>query len=432
MTIPPYDLDSLAYLTADVPGIGGVIKQREEDFLVDEQSLYPPSGSGEHVMLFVERSGLTTMEVAHRLSTIFRTSRRDIGFAGMKDKQAVTRQHFTVRMSDAQLLDGSQRLEAARIKLLWHERHDSKLRRGHLAGNRFVIRIRQVEPTAVLRVRKMLDMLTRGGVPNYIGEQRFGYRGDNHTQGLLLIKRDYKALLDLMLGQPTEFDYASTRASRAAYDAGDLAQAIAQLPRSARTERAALDGLRQRRSPREAVMMIDGQQRDFLISAAQSAMFNAVLDRRIREGMFSTLLPGDLALFEGKHSFFSVDEAAAEKDNAPDGRMATLDVSPSGPMWGCEMTRPAGLPLQWEQQALSDFGLTEADLTKIEGARLSGTRRPTRVKLEDVDVAGGVDEHGSFVKLAFTLGRGSFATVVLREIMKNRASAGGEDSEGQD
>jgi tRNA pseudouridine13 synthase len=431
LSFQPYDLASLAYFTADVPGIGGVIKQRVEDFLVDEQSLYPPSGSGEHVMLFVERAGLTTTEVAHRLSTSFRVRRNDIGFAGMKDKQAVTRQHFTVRMTDEQLRDGLPRLEPARIKVLWLERHDSKLRRGHLAGNRFVIRIRQVDATAVIRVRQMLKVIAAGGVPNYIGEQRFGYRGDNHTLGRLLMKRDYQGMLDLMLGGPTELDYDASRASRVAYDKRDYAKAISLLPRSSRTERTALDALRQGKSARDAVMMIDGQQRDFLISAAQSAMFNAVLDHRIRQGMFSTLLPGDLALFDGKHSFFAVDEDAADKDNAPDGRMATMDVSPSGPMWGSEMTRPAGVPLEWELKALHDFGLSEEALTKIEGARLSGTRRPTRVKLENVEVAGGVDEHGSFVKLAFTLGRGSFATVVLREIMKSKAAAGAEDSEGE-
>src|SRR5688500_17210731 len=93
--MPSASPTNLAYLT-DAAGIGGVINERPEDFLVDEQPLYQPAGSGEHLYLFLEKRGTTTTEVVRRLAKAFRVGRSDIGFAGLKDKHAVTRQHFSV------------------------------------------------------------------------------------------------------------------------------------------------------------------------------------------------------------------------------------------------------------------------------------------------------------------------------------------------
>src|SRR5687768_4723165 len=101
--LPPHPMppltQQLAFLT-ETPGIGGVIKQRPEDFLVDEQPLYEPEGQGEHLYIFVEKRGMTTTDVVRRLTKAFRVGRGDVGYAGMKDKHAVTRQHFSVRLPD--------------------------------------------------------------------------------------------------------------------------------------------------------------------------------------------------------------------------------------------------------------------------------------------------------------------------------------------
>lgn len=419
--------ENLAYLTADVPGTGGVVKERPEDFLVDEQPLYQPCGQGEHLYLFIEKREQTTTDVIRRLSKLFGVRRGDIGYAGLKDKYAVTRQHFSVRLpdpgKDEKLLG---RIEFTKFKLLWAARHTNKLRRGHLAGNRFVIRIRRVEAAAALHARQILDHLVKVGAPNYIGDQRFGYRQNNQTIGAHYLRGQWKEVLDEMLGRPGPSDPPVRQRARQHYERGEYVQAIDLWARQFRHDRQALDALRQGKSLEQAVMAVDPIQRDFMISSIQSALFNLVLDRRIRDGLFDRLHPGDLAWKHDSRAVFHVDDIAAALENAPGGRVEKLELSPSGPMWGGGMIRPTGDVLQWELDALKPFHLTEHDI--CEGPRaVAGTRRPMRLLIKDPDISGGVDEHGPYVRAAFELPRGSFATMVLREIMKPCVDAPRQD-----
>lgn len=417
----------LSYITGDLPGIGGRIKQRPEDFLVEETPLYEPSGEGEHLYLFIEKQELTTSDAIRRIAKAFRVSRREVGYAGLKDKHAVTRQHVSLHLpvvdtaAERESLERLQHHEP-RLKLLWHARHGNKLRRGHHGGNRFVIYIRDVEPTAVLRTRPILDRLSHTGVPNYFGEQRFGYRANGHLLGRHLLRGDYPAFLDELLGRPEDNESEALRGARAAYDRGEIDQALEQWPRSLRFDRQALDALRQHRTPEQAVGMIEQSHRHLLVSALQSTVFNRVLDRRIREGRFPQLLEGDLAWKHDSRAVFAVDSEAVAQDNAAGGRVERLEVSPSGPMWGRDMTRAAGEADRIEVEELHAEGL---DPETMEVERESpaitpgGSRRPLRVRLKDADVSGGVDEQGGFVRVAFELPRGAFATMALREVMKN-------------
>lgn len=315
--------EELAYLTADVPGVGGRIKQRHEDFLVEEQPLYEPCGEGEHLYLFIEKDGLTTTEAIRRIARAFRVSRREIGYAGLKDKHAVTRQHVSLHLpgGDARADEQSvARLEQQqRIKLLWHARHGNKLRRGHHAGNRFVIYIRDVEATAVLRARPILDRLEREGVPNYFGEQRFGYRANGQTLGRLLLLGEHRAFLDELLGRPEPHESQELREARTAYDRGEIEAALERWPRSLRFDRQALDALRQHRSDERAVASVEASHRRLLVSAFQSGVFNRVLDRRIRAGAFPKLIEGDLAWKHEGRAVFEADAEAVRADNAAGG-----------------------------------------------------------------------------------------------------------------
>lgn len=413
---------SLTYLT-DLPGVGGVIKQRPEDFLVEEQPLYDLSGEGEHLYLFIEKTQATTSDVVRRLAQIFGIQRGDVGYAGMKDKQAVTRQHFSVRTTDSNVAEAEAAQLLAeqdpRIKILWADRHRNKLRRGHLAGNRFVIRIRNVDPLAAVNAKRILDELASQGVPNYVGEQRFGYRGTNHLLGRDLLLRKPESLLDELLGRPLEIESEPVRDARAAYDRGDYEAALQAWPRHLRHERQAAQVLARGKSPNQAVRAIERMHKSFLVTAAQSYVFNQVLDRRLRGGTFAKLLPGDLAWKHDNGAVFSVDDATAVKENADEGRVASLEVSPSGPMWGPSMTRAQGDVAKLELEALQAFSLTEADLEGGGNIRPEGVRRPLRVAMRDPDISSGVDDFGSYVRVAFELPRGAFATMVLRELMKN-------------
>lgn len=414
---------NLTYVTDDLPGTGGVLKQRPEDFLVEERALYEPHGSGEHLYLFIEKQKQTTSDVIRRLAKLFSARRSDVGYAGLKDKYAITRQHFSVPAPgadvEAKLL---ARFEFLPFKLLWAKRHANKLRRGHLSGNQFVIYIRQVDPTAVVAARRTLERLVEIGVPNYVGHQRFGYRQNNHVLGRLLIQQRWHAFLDQMLGH-SELGYGSkTTFGRMAFEAGEYRESLDHWPRHFRHDRQALDALRQGRSAEEAVMSIESLQREFLISAVQSQMFNYVLDWRIQHSStmrFDRLVEGDLAWQHDNRSVFLVDKAAAVHDNGLDGRVRTKEVSPSGPMWGPDMPKTCGEPAELESRALLEAGLSESDLASVRKPYMRGTRRPLRVAIRDPQVCSGTDQHGPYVRVVFEMPRGAYATVVLREIMKN-------------
>ena len=404
-------VDSLSYLTGEMPGIGGVIKQRPEEFLVEEQPLYDLDGEGEHLYIFIEKCRRTTSDVVRLLAKVFRVRRSDVGYAGLKDKHAIARQHFSIYLpgdqDDRQLLG---RIMYSGLTVLWAERHTNKLRRGDLAGNRFVIYIRDVTPTAVLQTKKVMDRLMALGVPNFIGPQRFGYRQNNDSLGRLLLLGQWQKFLDRMLGDPE--GAVSTRIGREAYERGDYFAALEAWPRHLRHDRQALDALRQGKSKHESAMHIDEQQREFLVCGLQSAIFNQVLDYRLRHGSFDRLLVGDLAWIHRNRAVFAVDTVTAELR----GRLRTGEISPSGPMWGVKMSRASGEVAKWELQAMTDQKLTEANFDR--NSYVVGRRRSLRIFLKDPDVSSGVDEHGPYVRLAFELPRGTFATTILREVMK--------------
>ncbi len=408
-----------AYLTPDIAGTGGIIKERPEDFLVEEQPLYEPCGEGEHLFLHLEKRQRTTIDVVRRLAKLFNVRRSDIGYAGLKDKHAVTRQHFSIYKPKADDdAKGLGNIEHTGLKLLWSARHTNKLRRGHHAGNRFVIRIRNVDPLSVRHAAACLETMARRGVPNFIGEQRFGYRQNNHVIGCHLLCGRWREMLDAMLGGASPEDNEHMRLGHEAYDRGDFDAALQHWPRQLHQERHALDLLRQNLEPQTVVRAMDIQQREFLINAAQSAVFNAVLDRRLRDGTFDRLVDGDLAWKHDNGSIFTVDAATAETENAEGGRVSTLDVSPTGPNWGVGMMQAGGAVGEMERQVLADMDLSEANLEGAGVGKATGGRRSLRCTIKYPDISGGVDEHGPYIRVAFELGRGSYATVALREIIK--------------
>lgn len=403
----------LAYFTADSPGIGGVLKERPEDFLVDEVPAYGPCGEGDHLYLIVEKRKRLTTDIVRYFTKHFGVNRKAVGFAGLKDKHAITRQAITVEHADPKLVDT---FEDEHIKILMADWHRNKIKRGHLRGNRFVIKVREVDPTAVLRAKPILDQLIAHGAPNFLGEQRFGYRFQNHELGRLLLLGDDQGFLDMMLGDPREDDRELLREARAAYDAGDYHKAIELWPTVHRFERQAVGPLSRGAPAADAVNAIDHTQRHLLVSACQSAIFNCVLHRRLVEGHYA-LLDGDLAFKHDSRAVFHVTDIEAERP-----RYQRQEISPTGPMWGRKMQKPTGQALQWETEALAEAGLTEQHFT--EGVyRPDGSRRAMRMPVKDASVASGVDEHGSYVKVSFELPRGCFATTVMREIMKDGSDA---------
>ncbi|MGA2232310.1 MAG: tRNA pseudouridine(13) synthase TruD [Tepidisphaeraceae bacterium] len=404
---------NLPYLIPEFPGIGGVIKERPEDFFVQELPLYEASGQGEHVYCEIQKTGLTTFHAIDDIARALNVSPRDIGYAGMKDAHSISRQLFSIWGTTPEAV---MALTIPNIKVQWAARHGNKLRLGHLLGNRFAIKIRQVNPTDIVKLTPVLQQLQDRGIPNYFGEQRFGHRGDNDQVGAAIVRGDDKAVISLLLGTPRpNVDDPATVRARRAVDSGDLELAMKIYPRHCGMERRVLARLIKTHKPSAAARLIDQRLRRLWVSALQSSLFNQVVAARINS--LDKLMVGDLAYKHDNGAVFSVEDAAVEQPRAD-----RFEISPTGPLVGYRLTLPQAEPLNIEQAAMDAVGLKPADF-RVEGRlRVKGARRPLRAKPADVECSSGVDEVGSYIAVAFTLPAGTFATVLLRELMKSEAA----------
>lgn len=169
-----WDLEVWSYLYGK-PEVQANFKTKPEDFVVDEQLGFALTGEGENLFLQIEKTGLNTQQVCQHLAKVFNKRLRDIGYAGLKDKQAVTRQWFSLQCNVKSEPDLTL-VNTPGVKLLQSTRHNKKLRVGALKGNGFVIRLRDVSDSTLLAQR--LEAV-KSGVPNYFGPQRFGIKGNN-------------------------------------------------------------------------------------------------------------------------------------------------------------------------------------------------------------------------------------------------------------
>ncbi|MHA7833781.1 MAG: tRNA pseudouridine(13) synthase TruD [Algiphilus sp.] len=164
------------------PPLKALLRATAEDFVVDEDLGITPSGEGEHVFLHVRKRGTNSDWLAERIADFAGVSARDVSFAGMKDRHAVTTQTYSVHLPGKEAPDWAQFLEPD-VEILSHARHHRKLRRGALNGNRFRITLRETSGDRD-QAEACLQAIARDGVPNYFGEQRFGREGQNIQRAL--------------------------------------------------------------------------------------------------------------------------------------------------------------------------------------------------------------------------------------------------------
>ena len=174
------------------------MREVPEDFRVDELDAFEASGSGEHLLLVVEKRGMNTGFAAKRIAEWARVPEAAIGYAGLKDRHAVTTQRFTVHLPGRDAPDIAA-LEGDGLRVLGQARHARKLPRGALAGNRFELVLRGVRGDADAIDDRLRAVATRG-VPNYFGEQRFGHGGGNVAEALAMfagrrVRREQRGLL---------------------------------------------------------------------------------------------------------------------------------------------------------------------------------------------------------------------------------------------
>ncbi len=400
----------LPYLTGDLPGIGGEIKRYNEDFVVEEIPRYPASGDGTHTYFVIEKSGTTTLAAIQLIARGLGRAPHEIGYAGMKDAHGVTRQTLSLEHIPPERVSA---LELRNIRVLSVTRHTNKIKLGHLAGNRFEIRVRGARDGAEADARAILDRLTTRGAPNYFGPQRFGARGDNALVGRAVLREDYAEAVAVILGRPMAHERNDIREARRLFDEGRYREAAEAWPRAipdqAKLARvyAGCGG-----DARKSWRAVSHTLRKLYLSALQSDLFNQVLARRIES--LDVVELGDFAYKHDNGACFRVTDPEAELP-----RCARIEISPTGPIFGRRMSRAEGRPGEIEAEVLRESGLPEDCFESREAGKLDGGRRPLRVPLGEPSLSTGEDEHGAYLLLRFALPSGAYATSVMRELCRD-------------
>lgn len=299
----------------------GVLRSTPEDFEVDEILGFAASGEGPHALLRVRKRGANTEWVARELARAVGVKPFEVGFAGLKDRNAVTTQHFTVPRGKKSAEEFAG-LKGEGYEVLSSAAHQRKLPRGALEGNRFGIAVRGLVCDAA-QLHERIRLIATGGCPNYFGEQRFGREAGNLEQVMR------------------------------------AAQKLAEGGRNDRRHRGRDDA-------------------GFMLSAARSVIFNATLAERVTQGSWNRLSAGDVANLDGRGSVFAVDPADAEIEN----RCAALDVHPTAPLPGVGESLARGPVLALEETVAAQF--PEA-LAVIHAEGMKTERRALRIRVRDLE-----------------------------------------------
>lgn len=178
----------MRYFLTHTP-ISFYFKHSPRDFVVDEIPLYEFSGEGEHLVLKIRKKSMSTWEMLSKIANTLGIKMSDIGYAGLKDKNAMTTQYISIHKKYEEAVDN---LCVDGLKILEKHHHNNKIRTGHLKGNRFFIRLKKVTPADAKKIEQALKHLKKQGMPNYFGFQRFGNDGDNHILGKAICEKKHK------------------------------------------------------------------------------------------------------------------------------------------------------------------------------------------------------------------------------------------------
>jgi tRNA pseudouridine13 synthase len=341
-------------LTPDLPGLGGRIKVHPEDFEVEEIPAYEPSGTGEFLYLWIEKRDMGAEYFVRQIANRLGIPSGEVGTAGLKDRRAVTRQMVSV---PGQIEDRLPQLEGEGIRILNVSRHGNKLRPGHLHGNRFRVLVRDLDPSIAVAdvLPPLVERLREHGLPNYYGLQRFGKDAETLDIGLAMLRKEQPILSD-----------------------------------------------GRRLNLRNSFL------KKLSLSAAQSGLFNYYLGRRLEDGLARTVLQGDVMAKVPYGGLFVAEDVDAEQK-----RFDAREIVSAGPIFGRKTFAACGVAAEREQATLVAFGLTKDNFGGF-GKLVQGTRRHNLIYLSDLSAMPEPDG----LRLTFTLPAGSYATVLLREIMK--------------
>ena len=436
----------MRYYASESDGTGGRLRAEPEDFRVTEVERFgadvrPPDadpGSYPHTVFRATLRGWDTNDFADALSKKLGISRERVSWAGTKDKRAVTTQLFSVRDVDPGEVP---EVRNAQIEVLG--RAGRPVLFGDLAGNTFEIRVREAErpenADAVARELRAFaggdpeDPGVSGGVPNFFGHQRFGsLRHITHRVGLEVVRGEWEAAVLEYVTTTSEAEPTDTREAREwAEETRDWAGAVERIPGRLRYERSMCHALADAGGEpgpeefREALETLPTNLQRLLVNAAQSYLFNEMLCRRMERGLpFHEAVDGDVVCFADRDAPEGLALPDTDRLQVAEGdRLRTVNrhcargrAFVTAPLVGTETEFAEGEPGEITREVLEEFDVARADFDLPGEFHSTGTRRAVLLRTD-------LDVETSPPKFSFSLPKGSYATVVLREVTKGDPAA---------
>ena len=413
-------LNANTYVTSQ-KGIGGTIRNQYEDFYVEEIPEIIPDGEGPNVYVWIEKLGRTTLDVVLDIARDLHISRKRMGFAGMKDKKAITRQWICIaNMDSEEQFKQVEALDIYKTDFLKVVRGRKKLRMGQLRGNKFRILVKDlddIEKSADV-ANEVLGELQKTGVPNYFGWQRFGKpRTITHLVGEALVENDLEKAVGVYIGNPQDDESEENQKARQAYDDGKLEEALDLMGKGMRYEKMMLKELVRASKKGEltdkayinALHALPKPLQRMFVHAYQSYLFNEAVSKRVEMGM-NKYIEGDIIIDTEEHIV---------RDKTPEEFQEMIDnfeASPTCPLYGTKVPFAGGAVGEMEEDILKNYNITKADfeVTKMPRLGSHGLRRAMRFQVWDASAIPTDDG----VLCEFSIDKGSYATAVLREIMK--------------
>jgi tRNA pseudouridine13 synthase len=331
-------------------------KQSPADFVVKEQNLYEFSNDGEHVVYYVRKKNLTTWELLAIIAKYLNIKSKELGYAGLKDKNALTYQYISIHKNHAQKM---QDFSHENIKIIASTYHNNKLKIGHLKGNSFFIRLKKVSPLENKKLQEAINWIAKNGMPNYFGQQRFSTGNTDKAKAMLdgsLKVRDKKERTFLLNAYQSDIFNAWL------------------------VKRVEISKLIEGFEPKQLKELLP-----FTLQTLQSLK---------TQTQFFKLLEGDLMMHYPHGKVFELDSVE---------RFVQKDVAPTGPLFGKKMTAPSKLALEIEK----DY---EQSLP------VNGARRYAWIFPDIIDYK--YKEELEHFEINLVLPKGCYATVFI-EMLKN-------------
>ena len=343
---PILTLEQMAYAYAEPSGTAE-FKRRPEDFIVRETLSFEPDGEGNHACLYIEKTNTNTEWLARQLARFAGVEVREVGYAGLKDRQAVTAQWFTVKLEGVAKPDWDK-LQLDGVRIMHRTWHRKKLKRCSVKHNQFIITLRNIQGLSAAELEQGMDKMAQQGVPNYFGPQRFGHDYNNLYRAARWFKREIKI---------------------------------------------------QKRN-----------DKSMLLSSARSMVFNQMLSERIRQLGWNTIARGEVMMLDGSRSVF----AAETIDTELQARYNQADIHPTAPLWGRGKLSSSADIRALEQHTAEQLAQW---CPALEQQGLQQQRRSVRLMPKNIQISFNTADKLS-AELRFKLPSGSYATAVLRELIK--------------